>query len=295
MSPWSDKLRAFFGGKNELNAAFFDDLSDLLVEGDFGAALAAQTIDKLEKRCSKEKIRDPSGARELLAAMLTAYLAEGAGSAGEMLTAADNLNVTLLLGVNGVGKTTTAAKLAARFQREGKPLLAACDTFRAAAIEQLKIHGERLGVRVVAHQQHADAAAVLHDALKAAGQGGCTHVIADTAGRMHTKSALVDELAKISRVVENAALAGSRRCNYRKILVLDATTGSNALAQTEVFNDAVRIDGVILTKFDSTARGGVVFALGANFKLPVLFICDGEGYGDIHPFDAAAFARDFLC
>jgi fused signal recognition particle receptor len=199
--------------------------------------------------------------------------------------------VVLLLGVNGVGKTTTAAKLA-RLYRDSygrKPLLAAADTFRAAAIDQLKIHGERLGVRVVAHQPGGDPAAVVYDALEAAQAGGGNLVVADTAGRMHTRAGLVEELKKIDRVVETRA-AGAR---YTKWLVLDATTGRNALAQAEIFHEAVSLDGAILTKYDSTAKGGVVFSLASELRLPVRYLCKGEQYGDINAFDPHAYVLEF--
>jgi fused signal recognition particle receptor len=200
----------------------------------------------------------------------------------------DRLTVILLLGVNGVGKTTSAAKLAFLYQAAGaKPVLAAADTFRAAAIDQLKIHGQRLGLRVVAHQQGGDPAAVVYDAIEAAGSGGL--VIADTAGRMHTKSALVEELRKIDRVVESKA-AGSR---YVKYLVLDATTGSNAFAQAEIFCEAVSPEAAILSKYDSTAKGGVVFSLASGLRLPVAYLCTGEKYGDIQTFNPHNFAREF--
>jgi fused signal recognition particle receptor len=202
--------------------------------------------------------------------------------------------------VNGVGKTTTAAKLACCFRdNEGyRPILAAADTFRAAAIPQLKIHGERLGIRVVAHQQGGDPAAVVYDAIEAARAGGGDLIIVDTAGRMHTKTALVEELKKIDRVVENkagnkTAGGGERGINYLKWLVLDATTGRNALAQAEIFHEAVSLDGVIVTKYDSGAKGGVVFSLAGELKLPVVYICEGEKYPDIRPFDPRRFAREF--
>jgi fused signal recognition particle receptor len=194
--------------------------------------------------------------------------------------------------VNGVGKTTTAAKLASLYRDRygGRPILAAADTFRAAAIDQLKIHGERLGIRVVAHQYGGDPAAVIYDAVEAARAGGGDLVIADTAGRMHTKSALVEELRKINRVLESRAAGG----RYIKYLVLDATTGRNALAQAEIFRDAVSPEGVILTKYDSTARGGAAFSLASELRLPVIFLCTGEKYGDIKTFDPHVYAGEFV-
>ncbi|MCL2204998.1 MAG: signal recognition particle-docking protein FtsY, partial [Treponema sp.] len=170
-----------------------------------------------------------------------------------------------------------------------KPIMAAADTFRAAAINQLKIHGQRLGVRVVAHQQGGDPAAVIYDAIEAANAGGGDLIIADTAGRMHTKAALVEELKKIDRIVESRASG----CDYIKYLVLDSTTGRNALAQAEIFKDAVSPDGVILTKYDSSAKGGAVFSLAQDLRLPVVFLCNGEKYSDITPFDPKSYAKEF--
>jgi fused signal recognition particle receptor len=265
-----------------------------LVEGDFGAAEAFNTVDILRERCKKERVTDPEGVRRALQAILLEQLlgVNGAGktTAGGFTPEPGKLTVILLLGVNGVGKTTTAAKLANRFRERNRPILAAADTFRAAAIDQLKIHGERLGLRVVAHKHGGDPAAVVYDAAEAALAGGGDLIIADTAGRMHTKTALIEELKKIDRVVEPRI----PKAGYLKWLVLDATTGRNALAQAEIFNQAVTLDGVILTKFDSTARGGVVFSLAQALRLPVIFVCDGEKYEDIKPFDPQGYVREFV-
>jgi fused signal recognition particle receptor len=263
------------------------------VEGDFGAAESFDVVEQLKERCKKEKIADPAEIRHALAAILEAMILRNTGApVVKEFTPGQIKAIILLLGVNGVGKTTTAAKLAAMYREENrlKPILAAADTFRAAAIDQLKIHGERLGVRVVAHKHGGDPAAVVYDALEAALAGGGDLIVVDTAGRMHTKAALVEELKKIDRVVESKASGGL----YLKWLVLDATTGRNALAQAEVFHQAVTLDGVILTKFDSTARGGVVFSLAESLKLPVRYVCNGESYRDIKPFDPSAYAREFV-
>jgi len=278
------KLKSFFSQAPALSPEFFEELSDLLVEGDLGAKEAYAVVEHLQEKCKKEKITLPEAARLKLAELLEETLC-----AIEPLTSQkDGLTVILLLGVNGVGKTTTAAKLASLYHHSGaKPVLAAADTFRAAAIDQLKIHGERLGLRVVAHQQGGDPAAVVYDAIEAAGKDGL--VIADTAGRMHTKSALVEELRKIDRVVESKA-AGAR---YVKYLTLDATTGRNALAQAETFCEAVSPEAAILTKYDSTAKGGVVFSLASALRLPVAYLCTGEKYGDIQAFDPHTFAGEF--
>jgi fused signal recognition particle receptor len=279
------KLKSFFSSSPALSPEFFEGLSDLLVEGDLGAKEAYAVVECLQEKCKKEKITLPDDARLKLAELLEETLL-----APEPLTLPEGrLTVILLLGVNGVGKTTTAAKLASFYYTSGaKPVLAAADTFRAAAIDQLKIHGERLGLRVVAHQQGGDPAAVVYDAIEAAGKDGL--VIADTAGRMHTKSALVEELRKIDRVVESKA-DGAR---YVKYLTLDATTGRNAVAQAEIFCEAVSPEAAILTKYDSTAKGGVVFSLASALRLPMAYLCTGEKYGDIRAFDPHAFAGEFV-
>ncbi|MDR0720628.1 MAG: signal recognition particle-docking protein FtsY [Treponema sp.] len=299
MNGFAERIFNFFKGGKTLSEDVFEDLTDLLVEGDFGAQGAYQVSDRLREACKKEHVEDGEGARKILVRLLEEILS-GAdtspvnappGSAPCRFFLSDSsLNIILLLGVNGVGKTTSAAKLASVcLAQNKKPILAAGDTFRAAAIDQIKIHGERLGVRVVAHQQGGDPAAVIYDAIDAARSGGADVIIADTAGRMHTKAALVEELKKIDRIVESRAKGAA----YFRYLVLDATTGRNALAQAEIFHQAVKLDGVILTKYDSSAKGGVVFSLAEDLGIPVVFLCNGEKYGDIIPFDAAKYARGF--
>jgi len=283
---FSEKLKNFFSGKSAINEDLFDELCDLLIEGDFGASQAYKTVELLKEQYKKDSSAAlPDKLAQLLEDELKKAPAVNSSVDSQKLTA------ILLLGVNGVGKTTTAAKLSHLYNTKlnKKTILAAADTFRAAAIDQLKIHGEKLNTRVVAHKQGGDPAAVVYDALEAAQSGGADVVIADTAGRMHTKSALVEELRKIDRVVESRADGA----NYLKYLVLDATTGRNAFAQAEIFHGAVVLNGVILTKYDSTAKGGVVFSLAGELKLPVAYICTGEKYGDIELFDPHKFAREF--
>jgi fused signal recognition particle receptor len=293
---FADKIKAFFGGKGVPTDEELADLCDLLVEGDFGAGEAFQTVEALRERCKKEKCADSGGAKKILAAILLETLAK-AGTAKTLpvpqpVAESAPLSVILLLGVNGVGKTTTAAKLCACYAAY-RPVLAAADTFRAGAIDQLKRHGERLGVRVVAHKSGGDPAAVVFDALKAADADGSRLVIADTAGRMHTKKALVEELKKIDRVIQTADNSKGAT-GYLKYLVLDATTGRNAVAQAEIFHEAVTLDGVILSKTDSTAKGGVVFSLAGTFALPAAFLCSGEQYADLSVFDPGRFVTHFL-
>ena len=290
MNSFAARLKSIFGPRQDLSEEIFEDLADLLVEGDFGAAGAYKLTEKLKNVCSREKISDGEEARQALASLLEEILLKTESAGGSLVPG--KLAMILLLGINGVGKTTTAAKLADRFMSTEKrrPILAAADTFRAAAIDQLKIHGERLGIRVIAHKHGGDPAAVIYDALEAAHSGAGDLIIADTAGRMHTKSALVEELKKIDRVIDSKAGA----CDYKKYLVLDATTGRNALAQAETFKEAVSPDGVILTKYDSSARGGTVFSLAEELGLPVIFLCTGEKYGDISPFEPRRYAEEFV-
>jgi fused signal recognition particle receptor len=295
---FADKIKACFGGRHGPGDEELEDLSDLLVEGDFGAGEAFQTVDALRERCKIERCTDGEGAKKILGGILHESLVK-AGSAKTLEKmppkAADEaapLSVILLLGVNGVGKTTTAAKLCAYYAAY-HPVLAAADTFRAGAIDQLKRHGERLNARVVAHKSGGDPAAVVFDAIKAAAADGARLVIADTAGRMHTKKSLMEELKKIDRVIQNAD-NDKGAVVYLKYLVLDSTTGRNAVAQAEIFNEAVNLDGVILSKTDSTAKGGVVFSLAGKFSLPTAFLCNGEQYEHITAFEPERFVRHFL-
>ncbi len=283
---FADKIRAFFK-KNSLGDEDYEDLADLLVEGDLGAAFAFEVVDVLKYRCRKEKISDIDGARKALQEILAAYAPER-----KLALDPSALNVVLLLGVNGVGKTTSCAKLAnwARERGMKEVILAAGDTFRAAAVNQLKIHGQRLGLRVVAQHQGADSAAVLWDSIEAAESSGSNLVVADTAGRMHTRADLVKELSKIDKIITQKAA----KARYLKLLVLDATTGQNGMRQAEIFNGAVKLDGVILTKYDSTAKGGLVLSLARSLGLPTLFIGTGEGYKDFSEFSSVEFLADFL-
>jgi fused signal recognition particle receptor len=283
---FGEKIKNFFSVKQVFSAEITDELCDLLIEGDFGAAEAYKTADLLKEQCKKDKVDSlPRKLAELLEEELNKV------KQPEIFAAEGKLTAILLLGVNGVGKTTTAAKLASFYREENnkKTILAAADTFRAAAIDQLKIHGQKLNARVIAHKQGGDPAAVVYDALEAALSGDGDVVIADTAGRMHTKSALVEELRKIDRVVQTKA----ENASYLKFLVLDATTGRNAYTQAEIFHDAVALDGVILTKYDSTAKGGVVFSLVSGLRLPVAYLCTGEKYSDIEIFNPHKFVMEF--
>lgn len=284
---FSEKIKMLFR-RNLLTDDVFEDLTDLLIEGDIGASLAFELVETLKSSCRKEGISTTEGAKKKLKELLRLHI-----KTANFELAPDRLNVVLMLGVNGVGKTTSCAKLASWVQktRPGRPVvLAAGDTFRAAAIEQLKIHGERLGVRVVAQQHGADPGAVLWDAIDAARTGNAQLVIADTAGRMHTRADLLKELEKLDRVVKQKA----GDVDYRKLLVLDATTGQNAMRQAEIFHGAVNVDGVVMTKYDSTSKGGMIIAVSRQFGLPTLFLGTGEKYENFVPFDPDAYLDDFV-
>ena len=284
---FGEKLKSLFSKGASINDDFYDELTDMLVEGDIGARTAFEVVDELQSVCSKEKIRE----QDAIIAKLKDLLLQDV-KAITLEPEAGKQNVWMMLGVNGVGKTTTAAKLSDYLKGHGTDniVLASADTFRAAAIEQLAMHGDRLGVRVVSHQHGSDPSAVVYDAADALRAKGPGIVIADTAGRLHNKENLVRELQKIDRT---CSLKADEGC-YKKILVIDATTGQNALRQAEVFNEAVKIDAIIMTKYDSTAKGGVAVSIGRELGLPVAFVCTGEGYKDIGPFDAEAYINDFL-
>jgi len=239
-------------------------------------------VERVKERMAREKVRDPD---ELLA-LFREVLAD-ALDVGDMglRYAADGPSVFMMVGVNGTGKTTTIAKLAHLLRREGmRVILAAGDTFRAAGIEQLETWGERVGVHTVKHKQGADAAAVVHDAVEAALARDMNVVIADTAGRLHTKTNLMEELKKIKRVAERNAPV------TETLLVIDATTGQNGLIQARQFEDAVEVTGVVLTKLDGTAKGGIVVAIVHELGIPIKFIGVGEKLDDLHAFDPQEFA-----
>jgi len=284
---FSERIKTLFR-RNQLSDEVFEDLADLLIEGDIGASLAFELVDALKVSCRKGGVATTEEARKKLKELLRPHIATA-----KFDLAPDRLNVVLILGVNGVGKTTTCAKLAAWVQktRPGRPvIMAAGDTFRAAAIEQLKIHGDRLGVRVVAQQHGADPGAVLWDAIDAARTENAQLVIADTAGRMHTRADLLKELEKIDKVVMQKAV----EVDYHKLLVLDATTGQNAMRQVEIFHEAVNVDGVVMTKYDSTSKGGMIIAVSRQFGLPTLFLGTGEKYENFVPFDIDRYLDDFV-
>ena len=283
---FAEKLKSLFGKHRTQSDDFFDDLTDALIEGDIGAKAAVEIVDALQKKCRDERISETTAITGELASMLRPYV-----KGIELPVEPGKVNIFMVLGVNGVGKTTSVAKMAKLYTDRGVPvIMSASDTFRAAAVDQLAMHGERLGIRVVKHQMGSDPSAVVFDAASACEAAGGGLVIADTAGRLHNKENLVNELKKIDRVASSKASPGC----YKKILVVDATTGQNALRQAEVFNEAVSIDAVVMTKYDSTAKGGGLISIGRELGLPVAFGCTGEKYPDIAPLDPESYLEDFL-
>ena len=278
---FGEKLKSLFGGR-KIDEEFFDELEDTLIEGDLGARLTDEIITELMETARREKITEAGDLQSRMKEILSGYIKpfETAPQHGK-------LNVYMILGVNGVGKTTTIAKMAKRYSKDGyKVLLAAGDTFRAAAVDQLDIHANRLGMRIVKQQMGSDPGAVIYDAITSAEAHGDELILLDTAGRMHNKENLMKELQKMDKVIHARGVADE--C-YKKFLVIDATTGQNGVSQAMLFNEAVKLDGVILTKYDSAAKGGSLLQIGRLLNLPVLFVCVGEGYDDIRPFDKDEF------
>lgn len=270
-------------GVNEITDEMFDDLEEILVMGDVGVNTATEIIDRLRAKVAKENLRNGKQVRRAIKEIV-AELIDG-GEQMEMITMP---SIILVIGVNGVGKTTTIGKMAALYKSQGKKvILGAADTFRAAAIDQLEIWAERAGVDIVKHKEGADPAAVVFDTINAGKARNADIIIIDTAGRLHNKKNLMDELAKIYRVIDRELPWSDRE----SLLVLDATTGQNAVNQAREFKNVAEITGIVLTKLDGTARGGVVLAIKHDLNVPVKFVGVGEQMDDLQPFDPAAFAE----
>ena len=267
----------------EIDDDFFDDLEGVLIGSDMGAETAMELIEDLRARVKKEKIGDAQKIRELLMQAIMERLE------GSTMFEVKPPMVILVIGVNGVGKTTTIGKLAAQFHAEGKSVMvAAADTFRAAAIDQLKTWAQRAGgVPVIAQSENSDPAAVVFDAVSSAKARGTDVLLIDTAGRLHNKKNLMNELEKINRVIDREWPG----VNRETFLVLDATTGQNALSQVRLFGEVAKITGVVLTKLDGTAKGGVVVAIESELHVPVRFAGVGEGVDDLQVFDSESFVR----
>lgn len=267
----------------KIDEELFEELEELLVMGDVGVSTSQNICDKLRKRVKETGTTDPSEIHTLLEEVVSEML-----KGGQELNLNTKPSVILVIGVNGVGKTTTIGKMANRFKNEGKKvLLAAADTFRAAAIEQLEIWAERSQCEIIKQNEGSDPAAVVFDAISAAKARGADVIIADTAGRLHNKKHLMDELAKINRIIDRELPDADKEV----LLVLDATTGQNAVSQVEHFKEATGITGIVLTKLDGTAKGGIVLAIKNSLDVPVKFIGVGEQIDDLQPFDPDAFSK----
>jgi len=287
-SGFAKNLGSIFSRNPVLDDALLDELESVLITADVGVAASAEIVDDLRKRVARREFADASA----LLTALRADLVERLKPVEKPLNVEGRKPfVLLMVGVNGVGKTTTIGKLARRYTSERRSvLLAAGDTFRAAAVEQLKTWGERNNVPVIAQGSGADSASVIFDALQTARSRGTDVLIADTAGRLHTQSGLMDELSKIRRVLAKL----DAEAPHEALLVIDGTTGQNAISQTRQFRDAIGVTGLVVTKLDGTAKGGIVFALAREFGLPIRYVGLGESAEDLRVFDAAAFVDGLL-
>lgn len=275
-------INAALYGKNEIDDDFYEELEEILVMADVGVTTAQEIVEKLRDAVFKKNLRRADDVKTEIRNIVAELL-----SGGEELDMITVPSVILVIGVNGVGKTTSIGKMAAMFKAEGKKvILGAADTFRAAAIDQLEIWADRAGVDIVKHKEGADPAAVVFDTISAGKARNADIIICDTAGRLHNKKNLMEELAKIYRVIDRQLPYADREV----LLVLDATTGQNAVSQAKEFKDVAEITGIILTKLDGTAKGGVVLAIKNDLKVPVKFIGVGEGIDDLRPFNPKAFA-----
>ena len=277
------KVDALLNSFTKIDEDFFDELEESLIMADVGAVTSARICENLRKKVKEEGLSDPSAVKGALKEIIAQMLA-----GDEALNLSTKPSIILVIGVNGVGKTTTIGKLAHNLHEDGKKvLLAAADTFRAAAIDQLQIWADRAGVDLVKHGEGSDPAAVVFDAINAGKARGCDVVICDTAGRLHNKKNLMDELSKIARVIDREAPG----CAKEVLLVLDATTGQNALNQAKLFQEAAGLTGIILTKLDGTARGGVVIGIKEELNIPIKYIGVGEQIDDLRPFDSKDFVE----
>lgn len=277
------KIDKMLGAFTKIDEDLFEELEETLIMSDIGVNTSMRICEQLREKVKLNKIEDPAKIKNFLKEVITEMLGEDTP-----LDLSTSPSVILVIGVNGVGKTTTIGKLAYKLKNEGKKVLvAAADTFRAAAIDQLEVWTERAGVDIIKHKEGGDPAAVVFDALTAAKARGVDVVICDTAGRLHNKKNLMDELKKISKIVHEKA----EGCSLEVLLALDATTGQNAVNQASQFNEVANITGIILTKLDGTAKGGIVISITEDLKIPVKLITTGEKIEDIQAFNSHDFAE----
>lgn len=277
------QVTSLFSRYTVIDGDLYDELEEILITSDVGVSTTEEILERLQETVRTEKITEPEDARKALMRILAEMIGEG-----EPLNLSTTPSVVLVIGVNGVGKTTSIAKIANLLKNEGKSvMLAAADTFRAAAIDQIAVWADRVGVDLIRHEEGSDPASVVYDAVNAAKSRHTDVLIIDTAGRLHNKKNLMDELAKINRVISRELPDAARET----LLILDATTGQNAVIQASEFKHAADITGLVLTKLDGTAKGGIVFSIKKELDIPVKYIGVGEHMDDLQPFSAPDFVR----
>ena len=282
-----DKLKKAFSGSIKLDEDFFEAMEETLILGDLGVSVATDAVEQLRTAIKKEHLQPEEEVKDALRRILTEMLRVG----DTALDLSTRPSVVMMIGVNGVGKTTTIGKLGYRLRSEGKKVLfCASDTFRAAAADQLEIWSQRAGVDIVRQSEGSDPGAVLFDAMQAAKARHTAVVLVDTAGRLHNKQNLMNELSKLRKIVDREAPEAAKET----LLILDATTGQNGLIQAKQFQETAGLTGIVLTKLDGTAKGGIVVAIARELQVPVKFIGLGEGMEDLQPFDAEAYVRELV-
>jgi fused signal recognition particle receptor len=281
----SGRLESLVGRSSRIDDDFWEELEEILIQADVGVNTSLELVEKVQHEVRKQKLQEPEQVLALIREEVVNFL--GFEETSELCLNAAGPSIILVVGVNGAGKTTSIAKLAHQFKQENKRvLMAAGDTFRAAAIDQLQIWADRIGVDVIKHQEGADPGAVVYDAINAAQARRADILIIDTAGRLQNKTNLMKEIGKVRKIIERE-MPGAP---HEVLLVVDATTGQNAISQAKIFSEATGVSGIILTKLDGTAKGGIVLAIAHELRIPVKFIGIGEGMEDLRPFDAEMFA-----
>ncbi|MCJ1777715.1 signal recognition particle-docking protein FtsY [Mammaliicoccus sciuri] len=283
---FQNKLNDLLAVYRKVDEDFFEALEEMLIQADVGFNTVMELVDELRMEAKRQNISETSELREVIVEKIVEIYVQDDENIDRMNIENDRLNVILMVGVNGVGKTTTIGKLAHRYKQEGKKvMLAAGDTFRAGAIEQLKVWGERVDVEVISQKEGSDPAAVMYDAVNAAKNRGADILICDTAGRLQNKANLMNELQKVRKVIDRNVPGAP----HEVLLALDATTGQNALSQAKSFKEVTQVTGIVLTKLDGTAKGGIVLAIRNELQIPVKFVGLGEKLDDLQPFDAESY------
>lgn len=285
-NQFTSKVNDLVAKYRKVDEDFFEELEDLLLQADVGVETVMELMDALRFEVQRKNMKDTAGIQSVISEKLVEIYESGEEESNELLIQEDGLTVILFVGVNGVGKTTTIGKLAHRLKQQGKTvMLAAGDTFRAGAIDQLQVWGDRVGVEVIKQSEGSDPAAVMYDAVRSAKSKGIDVLICDTAGRLQNKVNLMNELQKVHRVIEREVPGAP----HEVLLALDATTGQNALVQAQAFKEATNVTGIVLTKLDGTAKGGIVLAIRNKLHIPVKFVGLGEKMDDLQPFDTEKY------